>query len=701
MTKRRLPIAALSLLVWAALVAPSQAAPSGDPNIRREAQARGAMPLPLLPLPRDAAFGSGTTALSGARIEVSAAGADPRVDTAVARLKAAFGTSREGAPIRLVIKPDAPLGREAYDLVVDASGATVIASTPQGLLYGATTLAQMGGLAGGVRVPRGTIHDAPRLPFRAVMHDIGRSYMDLGRLRQHLDRISHYKVNVFHWHLTENPAWRFEVKAHPGLTRAEFHDQDRAPGKFYTQAEIREVIAYAKARGVTVMPEIDIPGHTAALRRALGVARMDDPKVMPVLRDAFRELLALAPPEDMPYIHMGSDEAHTPAERLPKAAMDEIAQRIHDAGRTLVMWNPGKRPPEGANTLEMLWAQAKPNGRNRFIDARSIYVNLNTGADAVRTTYWNVPATDGRPELRYGGALALWLDIPTLDADIERVSPFWPAVVAFADRAWHGGAFREDLLVTVPPEGTDEARAYDAFTRAVLAHRDAFFRGTPFPFVREDGFWRLLGPLPNDGRPDTAFGPEGLLAKAEPVAVDGKTYGWDRTARGWQVFLRHMFGWPGALDEAAPRTMPWAGGIAKRSDLKDTTVYARAVITSDADREVGFWIQVDPPNASDRREGPNPKRGDWNRDGARIWVNGEEVVPPRWRNPDTGGRFSPPLSDEFCFMRPALKLRLRRGDNVVLLRLPHGGPKWEFVCHPVAWDGVNAREVQGVTFKVW
>ncbi len=690
-----LPLA-LAALVAAPVV---HSAPSGASVIAGEAAERTALPLPLIPLPAKARVTGGATDLARANVALPASD-DPRVAMAKSRLESAFGPGGSGAPVRLVLDAAFSKNPEAYSLIVDGAGATVKAASPAGLLHGASTLSQMRGLARSTRVPRVAIEDAPVLPFRAVMHDIGRSYMEVARIKRHIDILSLYKINVFHWHLTENPAWRFEVKGHPELTSAEFHDKDRAPGRFYTQEEIKDVIAYAKARGVTIMPEIDIPGHTAALRRALGVKRMDDPKVMPVLREAFRQMLALASPEDTPYIHMGSDEAHTPEEQLTQADMDEIAKMIHDSGRNAVMWNPGKRPPAGENTLEMLWAKGRPNGRNRFIDARSIYINLNTGADAVRTTYWNVPATDGKPELRFGGGLALWLDIPTLDENIERVSPFWPAVVTFADRSWRGGVFRQDLLVTLPPEGTDEARAYAAFDAAVVAHRDTFFKDIIFPHVREDGFWRLLGPLPHGGKRDTAFGPEKDFAKAAPVKVGDKTYAWDRTARGWQVFLHHMFGWAGALDDATPNTKPWSADP-KRGDVKNTTVYARAVLVSDADREVGFWIQVDPPNASDRRDGPNPKQGEWNRDGAKIWVNGAEIAPPEWKTPNTGSRFSPALSDEYCFMRPATKVRLKRGENVVLLRLPQGGAKWEFVCHPVEWDGVNAREVKGVKFKKW
>lgn len=318
----------------------------GAESIADEAILRESSPLPLIPLPREVKATGGETDLRGSVIRFQDTG-DSRLTTAVRKLHEAFGDNHgEQSIIRLILDVGAGKKPEGYALTVDASGATVKAATSAGLLYGATTLAQMRGLAGGTKLPRVEIRDQPALAFRAVMHDIGRSYMTPERIRRQIEIFARYKINVFHWHLTENPAWRFEVKSHPELTRAEFHDKERAPGKFYTQAEIREVIAFAKARGVTVMPEIDIPGHTAALRRALGVKRMDDPKVAPVLRDAFRELLALASPEDTPYIHMGSDEAHTPEEQLPQAFMDEIAAMIHKSGRKVVSGVPGsvRRP---------------------------------------------------------------------------------------------------------------------------------------------------------------------------------------------------------------------------------------------------------------------------------------------------------------------------------------------------------------------
>ena len=102
------------------------------------------------------------------------------------------------------------------------------------------------------------------------MHDTGRNFQTIEMLKETIDLMSLYKINYFHWHLTDNPAWRIECKVYPQLNDAQYQRPGRDCGKFYTYDEIRELIAYAKERGITVMPEIDMPGHSAYFRNAFG-----------------------------------------------------------------------------------------------------------------------------------------------------------------------------------------------------------------------------------------------------------------------------------------------------------------------------------------------------------------------------------------------------------------------------------------------
>ena len=130
------------------------------------------------------------------------------------------------------------------------------------------TLAQLKDEKG--RIPDVEIHDWSAYPFRGFMHDTGRNFQTIEMLKETIDLMSLYKINYFHWHLTDNPAWRIECKAYPQLNDPQYQRPGRDCGKFYTYDEIRELIAYAKERGITVMPEIDMPGHSAYFRSAFG-----------------------------------------------------------------------------------------------------------------------------------------------------------------------------------------------------------------------------------------------------------------------------------------------------------------------------------------------------------------------------------------------------------------------------------------------
>lgn len=148
---------------------------------------------------------------------------------------------------------------EGYTLEVKGSTVRLRAKTAQGLVWARATLRQLEDAEG--RVPQVTIRDWPAFPIRGFMHDTGRNFRPVEMLKRELDLFSFYKINVFHWHLTDNPAWRIECRAYPQLNDPKFQRKGRDEGKFYTYHEIREVIAYARERGITIIPEIDMPGH--------------------------------------------------------------------------------------------------------------------------------------------------------------------------------------------------------------------------------------------------------------------------------------------------------------------------------------------------------------------------------------------------------------------------------------------------------
>ena len=154
---------------------------------------------------------------------------------------------------------------EAYKLNITSDHISLSAYTETGLYRGLQTLRQL--------YERGewrarVILDWPAFSWRGFMMDVGRTYIPIEELKQEIDLLARFKVNVFHWHLTENEAWRLESKLYPKLNdRA---SMTRMAGRYYTQREARELVQYCKARHVLLIPEIDMPGHSAAFERALG-----------------------------------------------------------------------------------------------------------------------------------------------------------------------------------------------------------------------------------------------------------------------------------------------------------------------------------------------------------------------------------------------------------------------------------------------
>lgn len=252
---------------------------------------------------------------------------------------------KAGRGLILVLDPKLPLPEEGYRLTINSAGIRITAQTERGAFYGLQTLLQLMPdtiAKGSGRLPFVRIEDYPRYAYRGLHLDVGRHLFPVSFIKEYIDLIAQYKLNTFHWHLTEDQGWRIEIKKYPKLTQVGgFRAQtlighhrsgpqvyDGIPyGGFYTQNEIREVIAYAKSRYVTVVPEIEMPGHSVAAlsaypelacgkepgpfkaRENWGIA--DDvycagkEETFKMLEDILDEVLELFPSA---YIHIGGDE---------------------------------------------------------------------------------------------------------------------------------------------------------------------------------------------------------------------------------------------------------------------------------------------------------------------------------------------------------------------------------------------------------
>ena len=297
--------------------------------------------LPLLPMPASVTEQAGTFAVASAAISVGDEGgkeAGSRLRDLVARGGGpVLDFSADGA---IKFRRDSAVrGAEAYRLVVTPAGATVSASSDAGLYYGAETLWQLIASSANGRIPAVTIADAPAFGWRGVMLDSVRHFQPVAYVEQLIDRMAMAKLNTLHWHLSDDQGWRIAIDRYPRLTdigacrqEAGAAGTDAATGKpirycgYYSKADIRTVVAYAQAHHVTIVPEIDMPGHATAMVAAYpGLGSTPNPRktpsnewgILPNLLDptdttftfvenVLDEVMGLFPGR---YIHLGGDEA--------------------------------------------------------------------------------------------------------------------------------------------------------------------------------------------------------------------------------------------------------------------------------------------------------------------------------------------------------------------------------------------------------
>ena len=244
-----------------------------------------------------------------------------------------------GAKIRLEVIQNPALftSDEAYQLKVLPQEIIISASSESGVFYGIQSLLQL--VTSGMVVPSVTVSDAPRFAYRGVHLDVSRHFYSVDFVKKHLDMMAHLKINRFHWHITDGPGWRLEIKKYPLLTQVaawrthqswkdwwatnprkytDIRSGEKAYGGFYTQKEAREIVQYAAERHITVIPEIEMPGHSEevlAVYPQLACTGkpytqsefcIGNEQTFTFLQHVLKEVMTIFPSE---YIHIGGDEA--------------------------------------------------------------------------------------------------------------------------------------------------------------------------------------------------------------------------------------------------------------------------------------------------------------------------------------------------------------------------------------------------------
>ena len=573
---------------------------------------------------------------------------------------------------------------EAYRMTVNKQKIEIEAVTERGVYWAMQTLAQLADKSKKrTRFHGCEILDWPAFRIRGFMQDVGRSYLPLEELKREIAILSKFKINVFHWHLTENQAWRLQSKIFPMLNDST--NMTRFPGSYYTLDEAKELVDFCKAHQVLLIPEIDMPGHSAAFVRTFR-HEMQSPEGMKILKLLLDEICDTF---DVPYIHIGTDEVEfTNPQFVP-----EMVAYVRSKGKKTISWNPGWKYNPGEIDMMQLWSyRGEAQKGIPAIDSRFHYLNhYDTFGDIVALYNSRIYNEEMGSEDLAGVILGIWNDrMLSNEQNIILENNFYSNMLAIAERAWKGGGteyFDKQGTILPTDENSDVFRNFVDFEHRLLWYKEHLFDGYPFAYVKQTNVkWNITAAFPNGGDLTKVFPPEKELSSS--YMYDDKQYN-VRPAVGAGIYLRHVWG------NLVPAFY--------KDPQENHTAYAYTYVYSRRKQIVGLWAEFQ--NYGRSENDLPPLQGKWDYKESCIWINDQEIVPPVWTATHRKKSSEIALGNENCVARPPLQIHLNKGWNKVLLKLPVGKfktdevrlVKWMFTTVFVTLDGENA--VEGLVYS--
>jgi hexosaminidase len=496
--------------------APRAAAAGGHPA--KDARMATASRPPLIPWPAEADFSSAdrVAITKDTVIEVSSGNADlqriarsladllrPALDKTLAirdipagsasaaplgpgTIRLALSTPTAGAASGSAATNAAARDAEAYDLTIATGGIRIVAANAAGVFYGTQTLRQLlppwiesrGLRPHALTVPAAHIADRPRFAWRGAMLDVARHFFAPADIKRYLDLLALYKFNHLHLHLSDDQGWRIEIASWPNLTA---HGSTTAvggdPGGFYTKKDYADLIAYARDRFITIVPEIDMPSHINAALASYpelncnGTAPplytgievgfssfcVDKDITYKFIDDVMRELAEMTPG---PYLHIGGDEVKTLTPAQYRQFVERVQPIVAAHGKTVIGWDEIIHATLLPGTIVQYWrpdASIKPAPGTQLIlsPANKIYLDMKYDKDFPLGLNWAgnvdvpVPYTWDPATLLPGVAEAsilgvespIWSETLTTMRDVEHMA--FPRIAAVAEVGWSPQAGRQ------------------------------------------------------------------------------------------------------------------------------------------------------------------------------------------------------------------------------------------------------------------
>lgn len=316
---------------------------------------------------------------------------------------------------------DEKLGDEGYEILITDKTVTITANKPAGVFYGIQTLRQL--LPPEVEldtlqegpwiIPTGTIRDYPAYSYRGTMLDVARHFFKPEEVKTHIDHIAYYKMNVLHLHLSDDQGWRIEIKSWPNLTaHGSKTEVGGGEGGFFTQEQYSDIVKYAQAQFVTIIPEIDMPGHTNAALSSypelniggkttdlytginVGFSSLDTKSetTYRFIDDVVREIAALTPGR---YFHIGGDESHSTkiSDYIP--FVNRVQDIVESHGKQVLGWDEIALSTLKPNTVVQYWARAenaingvKQGAKVLMSPCKYAYTDMKYDSTSTYGLYW-------------------------------------------------------------------------------------------------------------------------------------------------------------------------------------------------------------------------------------------------------------------------------------------------------------------------
>jgi hexosaminidase len=386
-----------------------------------------------------------------------------------------------GTGIFLTLDNDPELGDEGYELLIDKKLLTVRANQPAGIFRGVQTIRQL--LPAAIEnsviqemdwtIPTGTIRDFPEYEYRGTMLDVARHFLGVDDVKHYLDLMAYYKFNVLHLHLSDDQGWRIEIKSWPKLTEIGGSTEvGGGEGGYFTQEQYTELVNYAAERFITIVPEIDMPGHTNAALASYPELNCDDKATelytgtevgfstlctdkeitYEFIDDVIRELAEITPGS---YIHIGGDESHVTKLEDYIPFIERVQDIVYSYEKTMIGWDEVTLAKLDERSIAQYWASAE-NAKNAvdqgvkviMSPAAKAYLDMQydsitplglhwAGYIEVDTGYNWDPATleeaIGRENI-LGIEAPLWTETVTKRSEMEYL--VFPRLAGYAEIGW-------------------------------------------------------------------------------------------------------------------------------------------------------------------------------------------------------------------------------------------------------------------------